>query len=144
MVTYAACPNCLKMNKIDIEKARGKKPVCGACHAEIDFQNGVLNASTRQVQKMMSSSPLLTVVDFWAPWCAPCRAFAPNFEQVANQMPQQAAFVKLNTENHPDASTAFQIRGIPTVAAFRDGSEVNRMSGATSADQFRSWVQQSL
>lgn len=140
--TYATCSQCLKLNKISLEKAEAKTPVCGACGAPIDLQHGVFNANTQQLQKLIQASPIPVVVDFWAPWCAPCRAFAPTFEKVAHERSGQAVFVKVNTEDNMMASQAFGVRGIPTLVAFRGGLELNRQSGALPYDYFSRWVTQ--
>jgi thioredoxin len=77
----------------------------------------------------------LTVVDFWAPWCAPCKMFAPIFEQSAQEHPE-VKFAKLNTDAHPEIAQQLGIRGIPTLIFFRDGQEVSRVSGAMPKMQF--------
>lgn len=139
---YAACGKCLRLNKISLERAESQRPVCGACGAPVDVQHGIFNADSRQLQKLIEKSPLPVIVDFWAPWCAPCRSFAPTFERVAREHPGQAVFVKVNTEIDVSASQAFQVRGIPTLAAFRGGREVDRQSGALPYDHFTRWVNQ--
>lgn len=140
--TFASCPKCLKLNKISLAKAKALSPVCGACGAAIDFHDGVLNASTQQLQKLIEKSPQPVIVDFWAPWCAPCRSFAPTFSRVAQEGAGQAVFVKVNTEENMHASQAFQVRGIPTIAVFRGGVEVDRLGGALPYEHFKHWVAQ--
>lgn len=139
-VTYAACPKCLKMNKISIERAKKTKPVCGACQAEIQFHNGVLDVTLAQARSMITKSPVPVVIDFWAPWCAPCRSFAPTYTSVANEMVDRAVFLKLNTEAEQEAGPYYGIRGIPTLAVFKGGAELERQSGALPQEHLKRWL----
>jgi thioredoxin 2 len=82
---------------------------------------------------MLAASPIPVVVDFWAPWCGPCRAMAPEFEKVARRLAGTALVVKVNTDAEPELGERFRIRSIPTIAVFRDGREVTRVSGARPA-----------
>lgn len=143
-VTYSVCPNCKSVNKINIESSLQKRPTCGACHADLDFHDGVTNLSGDQVQKLIRSSPIPVVVDFWAPWCGPCRSFAPVFSEAAQSLRGQYVFVKINTEEHPQASMNFSVRGIPTIALFNKGQEVGRQAGALPREHFSQWLRQSL
>ncbi len=81
------------------------------------------------------------VVDFWAPWCGPCKAMAPAFAQVSARMNSQARFIKVNTDEEPGLGTQYGIRSIPTLALFRSGKEIARVSGAMSATAIEQWVQ---
>lgn len=142
-VTFTICTQCLRLNRIHISEAQAKDPTCGACHSLLPFHGGLSNLNTQQLQKLIQKSPLPVVVDFWAPWCGPCRIFSPRFEQVAGEMSSQFVFVKLNTETDPSAGSVFGIQGIPTVALFKNGQEVARQSGALPIEYFKSWLIQS-
>jgi thioredoxin 1 len=83
------------------------------------------------------------VVDFWAPWCAPCRFFAPTFEEVSKEIPD-VSFVKLNTEDAPDIAGKVGIRAIPTLVFFRDGKEAGRVAGAMPKAQFKQKINELL
>jgi thioredoxin 2 len=139
-VTYAACPQCSKLNKISLARVVQAKPTCGSCKTEIDLVHGILNATTVQLQATIAKSPIPVMVDFWAPWCGPCRAFAPTYERVAKEFAGQSVFVKINTEAHAASSQIYGIRGIPTLAVFRQGREVDRLGGALPYVSFRPWV----
>jgi thioredoxin 2 len=82
---------------------------------------------------MVSAASVPVVVDFWAPWCGPCRAMAPEFERVAQHLAGEALVVKVNTDAEPELGQRFGIRSIPTIAVFRDGREVTRAAGARPA-----------
>jgi thioredoxin 2 len=132
-VSYTVCPNCNRVNKFQTNK---QNPTCGACHGNLDYHEGVTQLSTEQVQKLIAKSPIPVVIDFWAPWCAPCRTFSPVFSETAVELAGQYVFVKLNTEEHPSAGLHFNIRGIPTIAVYQKGREVLRQSGAFPKDHF--------
>ena len=84
------------------------------------------------------------VVDFWAPWCGPCQGFAPTFAQACTQFEPRARFVKINTEREQALGAQFNIRSIPTLALFKDGKEVTRMSGAMDLGNLTRWLEQHL
>lgn len=92
----------------------------------------------RNIQK----NHLPVLVDFWAPWCAPCKMMAPIFEQVASEVEPRARFLKLNTEEYPDAGAPLGIRSIPTLILFKQGREAARVSGAMDKTGLTNWLQQ--
>ena len=134
-----ACPRCLIVNRVPAARL-GDDPKCGKCGAPLLDPKPV--ALTDQTfEPFVGRSDLPVVVDFWAAWCAPCRAMAPAFEQLAGEMKTQVRFGKLDTEQAQGVAARFGIRSIPTMILFRGGREVARTAGAMDARGIRSWLE---
>lgn len=140
--TLALCPACGGVNRVPFEAPVGKAPVCGKCKTELPVHDGVNELSATDLAKLIQKSPLPVAVDFWAPWCGPCKVFAPTFKEAAKQFAEKIVFAKVNTEAHPSASTSYGVRGIPTVALFKNGVEKGRQSGAMPLSDFVAWLKQ--
>jgi thioredoxin 2 len=127
--TFNQCPACHSLNKVLIEKALENKAICGL----------VSEVNSKNFQKILSLADKPVVVDFWASWCGPCRVYAPEYERASKEN-QNAIFLKINTEEEQQLSAAFGIRGIPCTLIFKNSKEVKRQSGAMSADQLKSFI----
>ncbi len=138
--TYANCEKCHATNKILTKKISSTNVTCGKCHNPIHFHGLVSEADETGLLKVIEKSDLPVIVDFWAPWCGPCRSFAPTFEAVSKTEEGRLVFIKINTENFPAISQRFNIRGIPTLMVFKNGKEIARESGAFPIDVFKKWI----
>src|SRR3954462_6745721 len=136
--TISPCPECRKLNRVPIaEPGAGahRRPICGSCKTELPLHGAVNELSASGLMALVQSSPLPIVADFWAPWCQPCKVFAPIFEQTASSLGGEFVFVKVDTQSQPLAGDTYGIRGIPTLIVFREGFEGARISGALSLEQ---------
>ena len=131
------CPHCQKLNRLD-ESRIGDAPSCGACGKPL--LNGVLSVDTAGLKALITQPTLPLLVDFWAPWCGPCRMFAPTFEAAAKKHGQSIIFAKVDTEAEQAAGSAHNIRSIPTLAVFHRGQELGRVSGALPPAQLEELV----
>ena len=139
-----ACPACNTLNRVPRERlAAGPGGKCGQCGSPLFEGHPVaLDAGSFETHAAKSDIPLL--VDFWAPWCGPCKAMAPQFEKAASALEPQVRLAKVNTDDEQALAGRFGIRGIPTMILFRRGKEIARQSGAMNAAGIASWVQQAL
>jgi thioredoxin 2 len=120
----------------------GENPSCGRCKAPL-FQGRPAEVDATRLDALIARSDVPVVVDFWAPWCAPCRMMAPAFEQAARTLEPRYRLAKVNTEEQQALAARFGIRSIPTVAVFSAGREVARQSGAMDAGTLVRWIQAS-
>lgn len=122
------CPFCFSTNnvpKLEIYK----KANCGKCKKSL-LDPHPISLSNDDFDTIVNEVNTPIIVDFWAPWCGPCRMMAPNFEKSAKNFPLKALFAKVNTENEQQLGGRFGIRSIPTIIVFKGGKEVHRVSGA--------------
>jgi thioredoxin 2 len=135
---HVACPSCSTTNRVPRDRLGGG-PTCGACKQRL-FPGKPIELTKANFDRHVAASELPLVVDFWAPWCGPCRSMAPAFEQAAAQLSPGVRLAKLNSDDAPEISARFGIRGIPTLIAFKSGREVARQSGAMQLPGLLGWV----
>jgi len=132
------CHDCQAINRVP-EDRLGQNPKCGKCGAML-LEGKPVELGAATFSRFMNKNELPLVVDFWAPWCGPCKMMAPVFAQVAAEFKTRFLFVKVNTEAEQGLAQQFGIRSIPTLALFRNGAEVDRVAGAMDAGNLKSWL----
>ncbi len=137
---HLLCPSCSAVNRVDPDRLA--KAVCGKCAKPLT--GGVLHLDAPTMDALLARDELPLVVDFWAPWCGPCRMMAPAFEEAAGLLGPGVRLGKVDTEAEKALGARFRIQSIPTVALFVAGREVDRIMGARSARDIAAWVRQHL
>jgi thioredoxin 2 len=132
------CPHCHAANRVPAERLAAGG-TCGRCKGAL-FTGEPLALDAASFDKHVGRSDLPLVVDFWAPWCGPCRMMAPAFAQAAKTLEPRFRLAKVNTEEAQALATRFGIRSIPTIAIFRNGQEIARQAGAMDTNSIVSWV----
>ena len=135
------CLECGTVGRFPADKI-GDRPKCGKCGAWF-ITGKVVEIDMAILAKAAQNDDVPLVVDFWAPWCGPCRMMAPQFKMAAEKMEPNVRFAKINTEAHPKASQRYNVRGIPMMALFKGGREKARQAGAMQSPQIQAWVKKS-
>jgi len=133
-----ACPSCLVANRVPTARL-AEDPKCGKCGARL-LDGKPVEMTEAGFPSFLRRTELPVLVDFWAPWCGPCRAMAPHFERAAQDLRDRARLVKVNTEEAQGLAARYGIRAIPTLILFKNGAEVKRASGAMDAGALARWV----
>ena len=130
---HIACAACGATNRVPAARL-SEDPSCGRCGAAL-LPGDPVELTDANFEQVAAHTGLPLVVDFWAPWCGPCRMMAPAFAQAAAQLKGRAVLAKVNSDENPGLSARFGIRSIPTLVRLEGGREVKRVSGALPAGQ---------
>jgi len=132
------CASCSGLNRVPAERAK-ELPQCGTCKAAL-FPGMPVSFNRAQFLRAKEKSDQLLIVDYWASWCGPCNNFAPIFERAAQVLNLQAKFIKIDTQAEELLAREMNIRSLPTLAVYRHGNELNRVSGALNLAELTKWL----
>ncbi len=136
---HIVCPHCNSTNRVASSRL-GDGPKCGRCKQKL-FSRSPIELTTANFSKHISNSDIPVVVDFWAPWCGPCKMMAPAFQEAAARLEPRVRLAKVNTENEQMLASQYGIRSIPTLVVFKGGREASRQAGAMDLGRLLAWIE---
>ncbi len=139
---HVVCPHCDAVNRLPATRL-DERPTCGQCRQAL-FTGQPVELTASNFDRHIGRSDLPVVVDFWAPWCGPCRSMAPAFARAASELEPRVRLAKVDTERQQQLAARFNICSIPTLAIFRNGREITRQSGAVDAPTLQRWIRAQL
>lgn len=137
---HVVCPKCDAVNRIPLGRS-ASDAICGGCRTKL-FDGHPVELDGCRFRRHAERNEIPVIVDFWAPWCGPCRAMAPIFEQAARELEPKARFVKVNVDHEPQLAAELGIQGIPALFVLKQGSVVARQAGLANLATLRNWVTQ--
>ncbi len=140
--THIVCPYCNGTNRIPAG-AIPQEAKCGKCKQSI-LDTKPIELTNDNIDQHLQKNDIPVLIDFWAPWCGPCKTMGPNFEKASTSFKATVRFAKVNTEAQQSIGAHFGIRSIPTLILFKNAKEVDRISGAIDAQQLIQWLKQKL
>lgn len=140
--TTLVCAMCQAVNRLPRQRL-GDSPVCGKCKQEL-LSGQPVNLTDATFQRFISRTSLPVLVDFWAPWCGPCKMMAPAFEQACKLLSPSVILAKVNTEVAPNIAQKYHIQSIPTLTLIIEGKETARQSGAMNVQQLVGWARSNV
>ena len=136
---YFRCASCGSINRIPSERL-AEGPVCGRCHQPVDRSAHPAEVDDDALERLIKSAPVPVLVDFWAPWCGPCRMVAPHLAELARRHAGRLVVVKVNTDEHQRTAGALRIQSIPTMIVWKGGQIANKQIGAVMGPQLEAVV----
>ena len=133
------CPHCNTLNRAEANRLT-EGPICGKCKKAI-FTGQPLELTQQNFDVQIGNSDLPVLVDFWAPWCGPCRMMTPTIEQAAKELQYRFRIAKLNTETEGSVAAPYGIRSIPSLLVFHRGREIGRQTGMMDYTRLSAWLE---